>query len=200
MTLLQRWVQSVARSLPKDQQERYAEQWLADLRDAPSQGISGRQIARGATAFALRSRFLDFPTSALHAFVMTLCVAGALVVAAYALFIGSYPFGNSLPDDATACQVAAQVPNPGVVVDQTTPATAERTWIPLGLICSVDIHKNGHPVVSYHQSWQATITAFVSLLIAAGLSIRFAAAARYRLFPVVLQLRREVIRERAHKP
>lgn len=95
-----------------------------------------------------------------------------------ALRVGAYPFGTSWPDDATSCQAAEEEvgSRDPPLVDQDTPSSAKRTWLPLGVICSVDVRRDGRPEVTRHQSWGATITALVSIGIAMGAALRLLAS------------------------
>jgi hypothetical protein len=53
MSISTRIVSIAAASLPKSLRERYREQWLADVRDAPEQNLRSAQIALGSVAFAV---------------------------------------------------------------------------------------------------------------------------------------------------
>lgn len=91
----------------------------------------------------------------------------ATSIAMVALRIGIYPFGTSAPDDASSCLLSGALPANPPKIDQNTRATAVRTWLPLGLICSVDAPGDGRgPQVSVHQSWPATITALITTIVA----------------------------------
>lgn len=102
------------------------------------------------------------------------------VIASTALFVAFYPMGNSSPDDASACQAAAEVPpRDGVRVDQDTPATAERTWFPPSIVCSVDVYQDWEPGVTVHENRLATVVAILALGVAAALLIRLLVAATF---------------------
>jgi hypothetical protein len=53
MSISTRVVRIAAGSLPKSLRDRYREQWLADVRDAPEQNLRPAQIALGSVAFAV---------------------------------------------------------------------------------------------------------------------------------------------------
>jgi hypothetical protein len=53
MSVSTRIVKLAAATLPTAQRDRYREQWLADLQDAPEQNVKPAQIALGAAAFAV---------------------------------------------------------------------------------------------------------------------------------------------------
>jgi hypothetical protein len=53
MSISTRIVTMAAATLPKSLRDRYREQWLADVRDAPEQGVRPAQIALGSVAFAV---------------------------------------------------------------------------------------------------------------------------------------------------
>ncbi|MEO8527862.1 MAG: hypothetical protein ABI435_02180 [Pseudolysinimonas sp.] len=82
--------------LPRSVRDRYREQWLADLRDAPEAGIPRGQIARGALAFALAAP-RPLPTVSLDPYRMRR-LAFALAFVGAALGLTYYPgFENGHP-------------------------------------------------------------------------------------------------------
>lgn len=95
-----------------------------------------------------RAAALD-PRSAV---VLLVCGIVAVMVAMGALRVGAYPFGTSWPDDATSCQAAEEEvgSRDPPLVDQDTPSWAKRTWLPPGVICSVDVRRDGRPEVTRH--------------------------------------------------
>ena len=111
-----------------------------------------------------RSLFRLTPGRALALVIVAII---ATSVAMVALRIGIYPFGTSAPDDASSCLLSGALPENPPKIDENTRATAVRTWLPLGLICSVDAPGDGRgPQVSVHQSWPATITAVITTIVA----------------------------------
>lgn len=100
--------------------------------------------------------------------VLFVVAAVAAVIALMALRVGAAPLGTSAPDDASAClQQAAPSSDGALASGPTEPVSVERTWIPLGLICTTkSLDGSGAPLVVTHQSWPATITVVVATLIA----------------------------------
>jgi hypothetical protein len=92
---------------------------------------------------------------------LTVVVAG--FAALFALHAGLAPFGASWQDDAHACTETVEAPGQVLPVN---PHSAQRTWLPLGIICSVDIAQNGHPVNVAFQSWPATVVTPVAAIVA----------------------------------
>lgn len=90
--------------------------------------------------------------------LVLLMLAGALT-ALVALRVGSAPFGTSWASDAQACVETMEAP------EQALPepfSAAEHTWLPLGVVCSVDLDGDGRPTIEAHQSWAATDTAIAA--------------------------------------
>lgn len=114
----------------------------------------------------------------------------ATSIAMVSLRIGIYPFGTSAPDDASSCLLSGALPPNPPKIDQNTRASAVRTWIPLGLICSVDAPGDGRgPQVSVHQSWPATIIAFLTTIVAVAAFLWLLGAAIRRGFRLTIPVR-----------
>ena len=108
------------------------------------------------------SGVLPWRTSLREVFLaLTVVVAG--LAALFALHAGLAPFGASWPDDAHACTETVEAPEQVLPV---SPNSAKRTWLPLGIICSVDVAQNGHPVSVPFQSWPATVVAPLAAVVA----------------------------------
>lgn len=96
--------------------------------------------------------------------VFVLTVVFAFVV----LGVGAYPFGNA--NDADLCRVTQPLPQVGGPYDAPdSRATAQRTWFPLGVVCTLDSqHDAVGPQVTHHQSQLATWTWLGASTIAVG--------------------------------
>lgn len=99
---------------PGTLRERYAEQWAADLRDAPDAGISRRSIAAGALRFALLARVgpvgadtLELDRQSWH---LARWAAAFIGTAALGSTVGYIGMGGLASVDTVAAQVPGLVP------------------------------------------------------------------------------------------
>jgi hypothetical protein len=116
MSISTRIVQIAAGSLPKSLRNRYREQWLADIRDAPGQGLRPAQVALGSAIFAFtvgrplpRSRELASRELDRRARIARLIgLSSALVgISQYASMAAGYGLGDNVVVDQPALGMAA---------------------------------------------------------------------------------------------
>ncbi|MEO6532756.1 MAG: hypothetical protein ABIO06_04170 [Pseudolysinimonas sp.] len=116
MSIWTRVVKMAAGSLPRRLRDRYREQWLADIRDAPEQGVSPAQIALGSAAFAftvgrslpsrreLTSRELERRARIARLVALSAALVG---LSQYASMAAGYGLGDNDVPDQPALGMAA---------------------------------------------------------------------------------------------